>query len=937
MSFAVKSYSQCDPAIPCVNNINDYQCITTGTVTALMGANKLLFYPGPAETTPQKIIVSSSISFNQDYKFFEGSEIILLPGANLSIGANFGTLGNVTIRGCGDPWGSIKVFNNGTFNFENGEITGGTVAIDGQGGTININGTTITKSCVGVDLNTGTKATILNGQFEDNFYGIRINGSITLLGEGIAHNTIELPVGAPSNCFSGAKQAIQLNNVPFILIGNSNQIGAPNTIKNYQIGIKGNNSNMALHNTVFRNATGGVAMDLVGNGGVFNANINGLGGIETSTAFTDNYGAGIRARSYNLILQNAHFKNGTPYLNVGDPNFSLLPVTIEVKNNCFELFSSLAITCTSAKFISASIHDNLIIDNLDDAMQGQTRTCIKWTDNTMVNSTKGQILHNTIKDNAKLSSSGGTETWQHFGVSISTTSNISNVNVEQNELQQNYITSAFRLYEGIKLFNAPFNSIQSNHLTSVAPSQNTVDPFFSYKGIYLRESGSNLVSCNNIEGFDQGISFEGPACDKTQVKRNTIQGDNLTGLLLNPGTIIGQQLKKDNVWPNTGMTEALFDGNPGQGLLAMSLFTINTPNMNSAFWPDPRVPGIGWFVLPLGNPTPNPPNENCYLDPEPPNSEADRQAITGEFQAFKGYPASVWEARLNAYRMLSAHPELLTTGSVDMEFFIAHDAGNIGKLSRSLDAWEGLALFSTSFESNWEGNQTAIAQKIAEIEAKTLALSQASTPDQQAQIIQEIAALEAALLTLQESNQALSTQYQSTVSANAAQLLNDLDDIVAVEVWETNLKTVLSLVAQSAGSGSTTWTTAEQNMLLAIADQCRFAGGIGVVMARAILELYDYDDQATCPGYAERNKGVAVLPVSIAPNPSADLCTLTFSSPFTATVLVNNMHGALIRSLEVTEATTVVLDTREWANGMYTISINDAQGQRSFGKLVVLH
>ena len=109
--------SLCEDAIPCVSNISDYECIETGSAQALMSSGKLEWYPGPAETIAQKIIVTNSISFNVPYRFYEGSEIILLPGAKLSIGSDFATLGNVTIRGCGDHWSEIKVFSNGTFTF----------------------------------------------------------------------------------------------------------------------------------------------------------------------------------------------------------------------------------------------------------------------------------------------------------------------------------------------------------------------------------------------------------------------------------------------------------------------------------------------------------------------------------------------------------------------------------------------------------------------------------------------------------------------------------------------------------------------------------------------------------------------------------------------------------------------------------------------------
>jgi hypothetical protein len=174
-----RAYGQCEGAIPCVSNITDYQCIETGVVTALMG-NKLLFYPGPAETTVQKIIVKTTLQVDVPYRFATGSEIIMLPGSKILVGSDFGTLGNVTIKGCGGSWEGIRIFSNGTLTLVDSEIS---------------------DACTAIDLRPGSKAKITENTFTSNYYCIRAEGAITLLGEGIAHNEFKLPI-LPTGSYS---------------------------------------------------------------------------------------------------------------------------------------------------------------------------------------------------------------------------------------------------------------------------------------------------------------------------------------------------------------------------------------------------------------------------------------------------------------------------------------------------------------------------------------------------------------------------------------------------------------------------------------------------------------------------------------------------------------------------------------------------------------
>lgn len=799
-----------------------------------------------------------------------------------------------------------------------------------SGGTAFLIDCNIFRACTAIDLLSGSKAQITGNSFTDNSICISANGAVTLLGNGISHNDLAI---VSSDCSSSPK-AIQLEAVPFIAIGNQSQTGSPNTIRNYAIGIDAENSNFDLYNTVFRENSTGLAIDLDGIGGTFNANIFGLGSSELSVPITENYSNGVISNNYNLKIQNAFFKNGVQHIQLTPrQGVTILPVSLDISNNRFELFAQGAIYCIQAKFNRAAIQNNTILDNLDDFMIGQTRYGIRWRQNTMTGLNRAQIVNNTIRDVLKTSSPGASEYWRHHGIQVSQSTQ---VNVELNLLYQDYPhiqPGDTRSYEGIGLFSSPFNEVRYNQVTSGGPS---MPDFFVNKGIYVSESGNNLISCNDVAGFYNGFDFHGPMCDKTKLKSNTIEGDNATGLFLSPGTIIGQQSMRFNAWPGNGTTEALFDGDPDPFFVTLSKFTISTSNTNSTFWANPRVPAVGWFVPPVSEPNPSPSSEACYLNDDPPKSGADELAITGGFQVYKGYPASLWEAQLNAFGTLSNHPELLVTGSPDLQFYNVHDQGNIGKLSRAVKAWEGISRFNTSFESTWSSNQTSIAQKLEEIRAKALEMSQAQTAAQQEQTAQEVAALEAALLTLQQTNQSLSVQYQTNVSASATQLLGDLGNINATEVWETNLKTVLTLLAQQAGSENSGWTTAEQNTLQAIADQCRFAGGIGVVLARAAIEKIDYNDQAMCPGYGERSSTAATLNAKFSPNPSSDFCTITFDLPTSANLFVSDLQGSIIKILDIKESFSYILDTGDLANGLYMISVLDSHGRQFVSKMAVL-
>ena len=141
-----------------------------------------------------------------------------------------------------------------------------------------------------------------------NYFCIRAEGTVTLLGEGIAHNDFEaFPL--LSTC-TGQAHAIDLINVPHITIGDQAQTGVPNTIRHYSFGINVVNSNLEVFNTSLTGIGDGVGITLRGFQGVYTTSIHGLGKSSTSVPLITNYRQGIDAKNYNVTVNNSRLMIG---------------------------------------------------------------------------------------------------------------------------------------------------------------------------------------------------------------------------------------------------------------------------------------------------------------------------------------------------------------------------------------------------------------------------------------------------------------------------------------------------------------------------------------------------------------------------------------------------------------------------------------------------
>ena len=892
-----------------------YKCISFGNLPDLIAAGDLLDY-AEAQTEPQYIVVESFINFDDQnnstpYHFASGSQILMLSNSTFTIRKEV-IFDETTLFGCSNPWAGIEVYSNGI---------------------LRMTGSNIANACHTILLRPGSKAEIASNYFANNGTCIEAEGNTQTIGAGIAHNTFDGNFYSIS-CFQlGTRWAITLDNIPHITIGNMTGGGAPNEFIAYD-GIFANNTNLDIFNTSFIGDATKSGIMLRGAGGTYTAHVTGLGNTVNDPAFMGNYDIGIDAKNYNLSVENAYF-NGANQHHI-KINGSLIPARIVLSENYFDQYKEDAINVGLS-----IIQDVFVFQNTfrDDNFNGFLKSGIRWNSNQFaLNQHFGRIRDNLFFDDEKINTSHPDLSFESYGIYLSSSKSL---NLQDNLFYQNYNTSIIHDFKGILLRNAPQNHLITNGVFgNFGPMITSAQTSYSYRGIEIIESPETFVSCNHSQNLNEGFYFRGPASDKTDFRHNEMS-DNLTGMYLFPGSIIGQQIDMENKWqgdlPVGGLAEAHFDGNPSIGALLMSRFLINSSNLGSILWANPRVPASGWFSYSGGQ---DGLPFICLKEegPPPPKSRANDMLIGGTFEAYKGYPASEWEATLNAFATLDNNPELLLESSPEETFYNSHLGGNIGKLHRARTAWDDIALFSTAVEADWEINAEDIVNKLDEIKAENLAMEQAVTEQEQAQIAQTLESLKAELESLQENNQDLSAEYQSDVTARANTLISDLAEINTTEVWETNLKTVLDLSVEKLRAGNAAWASNQYTSLESIANQCRHEGGVGVVLARAAIEKFDYDDEAMCPGWVEeRDNSVAVLKTNIAPNPANTLCSVSFDQPVSGALLIQNMQGQLIQNIALSGTTRLNVNTEKWPAGLYSFIVRAENGGFFSGKLAISH
>ncbi|HEX8514777.1 MAG TPA: T9SS type A sorting domain-containing protein [Bacteroidia bacterium] len=327
--------------------------------------------------------------------------------------------------------------------------------------------------------------------------------------------------------------AITLTNVNDITIGNSAVSGDLNTIDNQDFGIVSTNSSIKVYNNNFTNITSTMAGRSDCNAGTAicataagNSRTLSAGGTSSATQANTFTNCSVGINAYNGMNCNI-ISNAFTTVNTG----------IYVWNNSYRY---------------ATITDNVINSSLTGiSCYNNVGTNISMTANEIDAGTQVRAIGITVNEvvsGATYQASGNIiENVRHGVIG----NGISNSSFDNNNVSIKHTSSASYYCSGIGLTNSTACSVIDNFVQG----QNSND--YWVNGIFIDNSTSNEVTCNESHTLGAGMFFGGVQTPNTYIARN-LMDNNYWGLVLNYGEVGPQKtmsgattLPNDNRWTNS--------------------------------------------------------------------------------------------------------------------------------------------------------------------------------------------------------------------------------------------------------------------------------------------------------------------------------------------------------------------------------------------------
>jgi len=195
--------------------------------------------------------------------------------------------------------------------------------------------------------------------------------------------------------------------------------------------------------------------------------------------------------------------------------------------------------------------------------------------------------------------------------------------------------------------------------------------------------------------------------------------------------------------------------------------------------------------------------------------------------------------------------------------------------------------------------------------------------------IGDIKRFEEALLTLEDS--VLVTD-SASLAAQVDYVATINSQIQANSEYEQNRKWVNELHLRTIAQGNVTFTNSQKQQLFDLANQCPFAGGDAVFIARTLYNLIDhnayFNDEEICANLVafkkeqKVKKTVADLSVSISPNPASEIVDITIKNSLEDLIItIYNTAGQLLGSASINNY--VELNVSDFPNGVYLVKFSN--------------
>jgi|GEM_PF-1007448 len=937
----------------------NYKCINGNfTIEQLYTNNNptgapILLPPGSAATTAQYVIVNGVITFNQDYIFASNSEIVFLQSAGLDVSA--GKELSITesyLHGCSTLWAGINVRPGGRIRLEDNGIEDAFSAVTMEAGSST----------------TPSGISAVDNRFKKNHIGIRLgNGAavanINLLSGGISGNDFDGSVDPPSItnpvipfvCLYG----IQLKRVSQITIGNESQ--GINVFTEYKkvntsnafraAGVYAELSNFTVVNSIFTEI-GDPTDTEIGYGIVINndavstntATIKGLGsGVLSVSTFQDTEGCiSIDHGSIDVTnVKTSAIRTGVHYKS---SFFGPTPVNVRVDSCYFDQYTGNGIYLDWG-FLpvnNLNINNNQFLDvtgvfsplsNVDRygvLIDADLPTTIfnnsNITNNTFVNSDKD--AQNTYKTG---------------GLFLR---NIQKAMISDNDVTDNDSKSTTtKDYTGMRFENCRQLTVRENILTGSTLAYAATK---TSAGISVYESGTNLISCNDVNYLRTGIGFEGQNCDATDLVYNAIR-NHRSGLRLSADAITGQQKNNRNEWYGTASLEGnfAFVGFNSSSLndllfVEMSKFFIRNTDQTSISWANPRsIGGVSdndyWFQSQAGLPLEDYPCSvtTCCDDTE--LTKGDERVLQDSFPAYDGYTASTWEAGFRLYRHLNEETGLLSTNAAANTWHTAQSSGNLGKLYTAYRAVENAGPDATQL-GQLTTAYNSLSALLVQVAAKDAQIGQLTSTTGEAQLLAQRDSLMNLLISQQTAYNLLDSTVTVQRRTAAATAATTLATMTPANTHERYMKQVLDIQLNLLSTGNVP-AEAQTDTLEMIAGQCRYFGGYGVVLARMMVGNAGYVDSTLCSSSArsigDSDETNPAAGISVLPNPAQDHFVLRVGTAFTqGRLTLVNALGQIVRDENLMGIDTYV-NSAGLPAGMYTLSIRIDQQPVQVKKVLI--
>ncbi len=916
---------------------SSYKCVTGNFTVKDLYASNILLPPSSAATTAQFLVVDGVITFNEDYTFAPGSELIFYEGSGLDVNSGYELIITESyLHGCENLWAGINVRPGGNIRLTDNDIedayTG--VRMEAGGGLaapsgIAAIGNRFRKDHIGILLGTGST-------------GARIN----LLAGGIAGNLFDGSVDPPALgstpfvCLYG----VAMLNVFSITIGN--EAMALNTFTEYKksfgadrsTGVYARFSNFTLVNSRFTNIgdpnDGNVGYAItIRNTYVSEkkATIKGLGNAGSSIStfentegciWIDHGSIDVSQVQANTIRTGVHYQSF-----FAGPT----PVNVKIDNCTFDQYTGNGIfmdwtwlpvdnfTVRNSRFIDAAADFRPFpgLDRYGVLIAADMPVPIFQT---------GSIDHNEFVNNDK----DDEDEYRTGGVYLR---NLLNGIVFENDIDdtdsQNTTTKDFN---GIRLENCTGLTIRENDLLGTTLAYGTTK---QSAGISVYESGGNLISCNDANYFRTGIGFEGSMCDGTEFVHNYMSNHNNGLLLLDSTTIIGQQRHKSNQWYGTASLEGNFafaGFDPGdlvdRQFVELSKFFIQTTNQSSTLWANPRtIGGVAdnnyWFEYQSSGTIEDYPCATTTCCDNTELTKGDERVIEDSFPAYEGGDAFHWDAEFRLYRHLSEEPSLLADSAADA-WFAAQSSTNLPALYGAYRAVAGAGPDSAQWVQ-LSAAYDSLSTLLDLVYATDAEIGEDSTGSDETLLLAQRDSLMDLVIDQQAAYELLDSTVTVQVRQSASSSATALSGVTPANDHERYMKQVLEIQLDLLSTGDTL-TQAQKDTLLAIAGKCRYTGGYGVVLARMMVDSTGFVDSTIC-GAEERSMGEApnhqsrASAISVLPNPANDYFVLRIGHPFEqGRYMLFNAVGQVVRD-ENLSGTEVYVSAAGLPAGIYQLAI----------------